>query len=399
MHINGLKVVFLGRGNMGEIKEMRVENKHHFFKSKTKCVVPHLLGFPLFILDNYQESNQLNPNNNEYATKCMIQPETGFAPNKWLIGDIGDCLIGRHDGKDFEKEEFLILWDYIDHTLDLWGNDEPPSLDIYTVKSFINYHKDSCSFNSETLSDELKIKNKIKILKEKGIKYFEESNFIMAFINFNKANHLKDYLNHNSFSAEKELINSLILNIANCLNKLNLFDECLDFLGENKVENPKFYFHRGIALANLANVDGAYEDLDILKDEYKIPYDQLNTLIDAIYKGNSIHLRNFTKKNNFTSYDDIIKLNNLKRPSRNIEFTKTIYEKCKEIYYLLGTEKESHIKNIFEEIYAVYGMEIMRNCYYIIYDSNQFMEEDLELYSLAKLRLEKYLDGIGGWQN
>ena len=387
------------------------------------------------------------PYNNQNGTVLMIKLENGFAPFHWQSECIGDCLVGRLDGVDFTLKEYEYVRFYINFILDQYGEEEPPAKSLYGRRSFLRFYN-SANFPMDLYkySPNAKFVYLINRIYYEALTWARKDKFDIAIISFKKAlNFIEEFLNKKDAQV---LISNIVLNLANCFIQLWLFEECLNLLRKFEFNTLRYFYYRAIANANLGKIKSAQDDINFIKKTYEPEEIEIKRIHRAIVMGEVIGvnykkykeiqrchdflqnkeiskdidskddyynkpnnsdeddeedfratLDSFINRNSFISYQELIRFNEKNAIIRNKGLNNELYEKCKKIYYLLAKPENAPIREIFQSIYDKYGMEILRNCYYIVYDSNTFSKGCSDIYFKAKYRLENLLEGIGGWLN
>ena len=165
--------------------------------------------------------------------------------------------IGIKTMKKGEKSEFIIEPEYA------YGNNTYDNL--IPPNSTINFEIELLEINppiKKLIDMDLPEKiNRAKILKNEGVEKFKEKDIEWANEKFIRALFYIETLDPNNEENKEgiDLLLSLYSNIANCSNQLNDYKRVIKVTdaGIKIKKNPKFYYFRSLAEANLNNIDEA----------------------------------------------------------------------------------------------------------------------------------------------
>jgi peptidylprolyl isomerase len=189
-----------------------------------------------------------------------IFQQTKKEPFHFTIGNnevIKGWEIGIKTMKKGEKSEFIIEPDYA------YGNNTYDNL--IPPNSTINFEIELLEINppiKKLIDMDLPEKiNRAKKIKNEGIEKFKEKEIEWANEKFIRALFYLESLDPNNEENKEgiDLLLSLYSNIANCSNQLNDYKRVIKVTdaGIKIKKNPKFYYFRSIAEANLNNIDEA----------------------------------------------------------------------------------------------------------------------------------------------
>ena len=189
-----------------------------------------------------------------------IFQQTKKEPFHFTIGNnevIKGWEIGIKTMKKGEKSEFIIDPEYA------YGNNTYDNL--IPPNSTINFEIELLEINppiKKLIDMDLPEKiNRAKIIKNEGIEKFKEKDIEWANEKFIRALFYLESLDPNNEENKEgiDLLLSLYSNIANCSNQLNDYKRVIKVTeaGIKIKKNPKFYYFRSLAEANLNNIDEA----------------------------------------------------------------------------------------------------------------------------------------------
>ena len=189
-----------------------------------------------------------------------IFQQTKKEPFHFTIGNnevIKGWEIGIKTMKKGEKSEFIIDPEYA------YGNNTYDNL--IPPNSTINFEIELLEINppiKKLIDMDLPEKiNRAKKIKNEGIEKFKEKEIEWANEKFIRALFYLESLDPNNEENKEgiDLLLSLYSNIANCSNQLNDYKRVIKVTdaGIKIKKNPKFYYFRSIAEANLNNIDEA----------------------------------------------------------------------------------------------------------------------------------------------
>lgn len=101
-----------------------VPRSHPIHKEGEVTPVLKKVGVPLLVYKHPRPADQVYEQaqlDNQKTTYLMIEPASGFAPERWQK-NIGTVTVIRADHKPLTKEEIEVLWMYCDHLLELFGD-------------------------------------------------------------------------------------------------------------------------------------------------------------------------------------------------------------------------------------------------------------------------------------
>jgi peptidylprolyl isomerase len=188
------------------------------------------------------------------------------------------------------------------------GKSIPPNATLLFEIELIDFYEKMKSKYDMDLPEKVSLAKK---LKDEGIALFKEKKFDDAAAKFDEGySYLENITEHENSAEAVELSVSLLLNMSNCYNNLKKFE-----LTKNKTTealklkvNPKCYYYRGLAYANLDTFDLAEEDYKKLCE--LVPLDDpgvkyLRTIIDDKQKEKAQREKTMFKNFFKTSvYDD-----------------------------------------------------------------------------------------------
>lgn len=87
-----------------------------------KCPIPNCLGVPLVLIQLAPEVT--HSGNEPMAVKLLCDPITGFAPMFVQLFGLGPVLVARSDGEDFTVAEMFRVYDYLQHLMDRWDDED-----------------------------------------------------------------------------------------------------------------------------------------------------------------------------------------------------------------------------------------------------------------------------------
>ena len=189
-----------------------------------------------------------------------IFQQTKKEPFHFTLGNnevIKGWEIGIKTMKKGEKSEFIIEPEYA------YGNNTYDNL--IPPNSTINFEIELLEINppiKKLIDMDLPEKiNRAKIIKNEGIEKFKEKDIEWANEKFIRALFYLESLDPNNEENKEgiDLLLSLYSNIANCSNQLNDYKRVIKVTeaGIKIKKNPKFYYFRSLAEANLNNIDEA----------------------------------------------------------------------------------------------------------------------------------------------
>ena len=189
-----------------------------------------------------------------------IFQQTKKEPFHFTLGNnevIKGWEIGIKTMKKGEKSEFIIEPEYA------YGNNTYDNL--IPPNSTINFEIELLEINppiKKLIDMDLPEKiNRAKILKNEGVEKFKEKDIEWANEKFIRALFYIETLDPNNEENKEgiDLLLSLYSNIANCSNQLNDYKRVIKVTdaGIKIKKNPKFYYFRSLAEANLNNIDEA----------------------------------------------------------------------------------------------------------------------------------------------
>ena len=189
-----------------------------------------------------------------------IFQQTKKEPFHFTLGNnevIKGWEIGIKTMKKGEKSEFIIEPEYA------YGNNTYDNL--IPPNSTINFEIELLEINppiKKLIDMDLPEKiNRAKILKNEGVEKFKEKDIEWANEKFIRALFYLESLDPNNEENKEgiDLLLSLYSNIANCSNQLNDYKRVIKVTdaGIKIKKNPKFYYFRSLAEANLNNIDEA----------------------------------------------------------------------------------------------------------------------------------------------
>jgi peptidylprolyl isomerase len=145
------------------------------------------------------------------------------------------------------------------------GSSIPPNSTLLFEIELINFYEKMKSKYEMDMPEKMSIAKK---LKEEGISYFSNKNFEEAAIKFDEAySYLENPSEWDNNSEVTELSNSLLMNMSVCYNNLKKYELTVKKSTEAlklKDKNPKSFYCRGLAYANLCEFEKAEEDYKIL---------------------------------------------------------------------------------------------------------------------------------------
>ena len=172
--------------------------------------------------------------------------------------------IGVSSMKKGEKSEFILEPQYAYGERGA-GNDIPGN-------STLNFEIELLDFGKKAKSkfdmDYPEIIATSKKLKEEGIKFFQEKKFNDAIIKFDEAASFLETLDeHTATEESKDLHLSCILNMSNCFNNLKQWDNTIKKVQKalEIKEHPRAFYFRGVAYANIEEIEKSKNDLEKLK--------------------------------------------------------------------------------------------------------------------------------------
>ena len=134
---------------------------------------------------------------------------------------------------------------------------------VFQIELLNFYEKPKSKYEMD-LPEKMAIAKKAK---DEGITFFQLKNYAQAAAKFEEgATFLENTSQADMTQEANDLMLSLLLNISNCYNNLREFEKTKVKISEAlKIkENPKSYYYRGVAFANLEEFDLAEEDYNKL---------------------------------------------------------------------------------------------------------------------------------------
>ena len=189
-----------------------------------------------------------------------IFQQTKKEPFHFTIGNnevIKGWEIGIKTMKKGEKSEFIIEPEYA-YGNNTYDNLIPPNSTINFEIELLEIHPPIKKLIDMDLPEKI---NRAKKIKNEGIEKFKEKEIEWANEKFIRALFYLESLDPNNEENKEgiDLLLSLYSNIANCSNQLNDYKRVIKVTdaGIKIKKNPKFYYFRSIAEANLNNIDEA----------------------------------------------------------------------------------------------------------------------------------------------
>jgi len=190
------------------------------------------------------------------------------APFKFVLGEnsvISGWEIGVKSMRKGEKSEFILAPEYAYGDRGFGDKIPKNSTLVFEIELLDNYEKPKSKFEMD-LPEKMALARK---LKDEGVGLFGLKDFKNAVAKFEEGFSFLDKLSPNESTQDAtDLKLSLLLNMSNCYNNLKQYDLTTKKIAEalKLKENPKCYYYRGVANANLEEIENAEEDFKRLVD-------------------------------------------------------------------------------------------------------------------------------------
>jgi peptidylprolyl isomerase len=184
------------------------------------------------------------------------------APFKFVLGKnsvISGWEIGVKTMRKGEKSEFVLAPKYAYGERGFGDKIPQNSTLVFEIELIDFYDKPRSKFELD-LPEKMAIAKK---LKDEGVSFFQQKDFKNAVVKFEEGySYLENLPTREATQESKDLTLSFLLNISNCYNNLKQFELTTKKIAEalKLKENPKCYYYRGVANANLEEIESAEED-------------------------------------------------------------------------------------------------------------------------------------------
>lgn len=184
------------------------------------------------------------------------------APFKFVLGKnsvISGWEIGVKTMRKGEKSEFVLAPKYAYGERGFGDKIPENSTLIFEIELLDFYEKPKSKFEMD-LPEKMALSKK---LKDEGVAFFQQKDYKNAVAKFEEGlTYLENLSPKEATQESKDLTLSLLLNMSNCYNNLKQYELTRKKVGEalKLKENPKCYYYRGVANANLEEIESAEED-------------------------------------------------------------------------------------------------------------------------------------------